>query len=202
MKSKNKYRPFKNEHSEKLLSLLDSGDSEALEEIYRRNYSRLMRYGMQVTQGVNSDIVQKVIQDFFMWLAKNYKEVHKIHNFELYAFQSIRKNTISLLSAESKRRSKLKLYLSETEQLDKRSVLSHEDESIKIEIQDQQKSLISRELKKLPHSLREAIYFRYFEYKKYPEIAIIMEISEQVARNYVNQAVKRLRANMNGIDNF
>ncbi len=192
------YRPYKDQGTEQLVDLLGSGNADALEEIYRQYYNRLMQYGLQTVRIGGKNIVHDAIQEFFMWLAKNYQKVNRIEDFENYAFYSIRQNVKNKSLQKSKEQTSLLMYIDKTGRLEEGNIPSSEDIIVKNEECSQRRSFIRMELNKLPNFLKEVIHLRYFEYKKYPEIANIMNISEQVARNYVSRGIKRLRSSIKG----
>ena len=53
--------------------------------------------------------------------------------------------------------------------------------------------LLHQTVESLPDYLREIVFLRYFQGLSYKEIGDIMQVNEQVARNYAQRAVKRLK---------
>ena len=147
---------------------------------------------MQVTGFQNQNEVEDIIQDFFIWLSENQDKVARITHFESYMFQSIRRNIITRLTQHASVQSSIKKYTLHTERIQN----SPEELKIHQEEMASKTSLIHKELNKLPKYQREVLNLRYFENKSYPEIASILDVSGQVAYNYVHRAIKRLKKHM------
>ena len=56
-----------------------------------------------------------------------------------------------------------------------------------------QKAALKSAFKQIPERMREALYLKTYQQLTYKEIALIMRVRPQVARNYVSEAFKRLR---------
>ncbi len=173
------------------------GDTEAIEETYRTYFHRLRYYGIQVAGREYQQEVEDVIHDFFMWLTQHYHKVEQIRNFEVYMFQSIRRNLQSKQQAGQGSQASFERYVNRTTPLQETSDHSPEELHIHKEEQQGKASLIRSEIDKLAPYQKEILYLRYFEDKSYKEISAILSISEQVAYNYVSRAIKRLKKQLN-----
>ena len=182
---------------EELLILLADRNINAFSEIYRRFFNPAFLFGLQVCDQV--DLVEDVVQDYFIWLLKNCTKVREVSNFESYVLQSIRKNIYTKLKLNNskintrQRYQERSLHLFNIQQ-------NIEDDLIERETILYRQNLISNELNKLPVRLKEVLYLRYFEEYSYDEIAEILGISNQVARNYASRAIKKLRARTHHLD--
>lgn len=172
---------------------LSRGEAEAIEQIYRCYFYRLLHYGIQVAGSEHKQEVEDVIQEFFIWLARNDAKAADISNLESYMFYSIRRNIQSRLNEKKENRAAHERYISRTFPLVESSNHSPEQLHIQQEESESMKRIIRQELDQLPHYMREALYLRYFENKSYKEIAAILEVGDQVAYNYVFRAIKRLK---------
>jgi len=179
--------------SDQLTQRLAQGDSAAIEQIYREYFQRLRYYGIQIVGRQSQQMVEDVIQDFFMWLAQHHSKLAKIRNFEVYMFQSIRRNLTSKQRDLQNSQHSFEKYVDTTLPLQK--TLEHSPEHVHIQKEENQErtTLIHTELNKLPPYQREILHLRYFEEKSYQEIASILSISDQVAYNYVSRAIKRMK---------
>jgi len=58
---------------------------------------------------------------------------------------------------------------------------------------DAEEAALQQALNKIPSRMREALYLKTYQGLSYKEIAVVMKMSSQVARNYVSEAFHRLR---------
>lgn len=172
------------------------GDIGAIEKVYRIYFHRLRYYGIQVLGQQYQQEVEDVIQDFFMWMAQNYIKMGRVRDFEVYMFQSIRRNLQSRKRTDQDSQKSFERYVNRT--LPLRETENHSPEQLYIDKEEKYKCItrIKTELNKLPPYQREILYLRYFEDKSYKEIANILSINDQVAYNYVSRAIKRLKKQM------
>ena len=68
-----------------------------------------------------------------------------------------------------------------------------ENKIIESEEHTTQTNYISHLLESLPPNQKEVIYLRYYVNMSYREIAQVMDLSEQVVRNYAYRAMQQLR---------
>ncbi|MEM7373920.1 MAG: sigma-70 family RNA polymerase sigma factor [Bacteroidota bacterium] len=195
MKEKSSYDKLQIE-TRQLAQRLANGDAEAIEEIYRTYYQRLVYYGIQVIGKAHRLEVEDTIQDFFMWLAQHYTKLKKVRDVEVYMFQSIRRNLQSRILGIHHSQRSFERYVERTLPLQETAGHSPEQLYIHQEQQHGQASRIQTELANLPRYQREILYLRYFEDKSYKEIAAILSISDQVAYNYVSRAIKNLKKHL------
>lgn len=192
MKQRGTYDKKSNDLNQ-LAQKLAKGDAQAIEQIYRRCFQKLFHYGIQVLGSQYSQEVEDVIQEFFIWLAQNHQKMATVRNFEVYMFQSVRRNLYAKVQTAQQKKESFERYLRRTTPLQENSADSPEKLFIKVEEQKQRSTLIQTELDKLPPYQREILYLRYFTNKSYKEIASILNISDQVAYNYVSKAIKKLK---------
>ena len=136
-----------------------------------------MVYGKTLT--VDESLIEDTIQGLFLTLW-NKKEDLTIHSsLENYLFISFRNNLI--------RKIKNKSFVALPEELP-------EELSEPIPIAQQQQLKIW--LEKLPPRQKEVLFLRYYQNKSYLEIAEMLGINYQVARNFSYRAIKFLKKNM------
>lgn len=70
---------------------------------------------------------------------------------------------------------------------------SFEDLIVFAEKDKAEKRVLKNAVKKIPARMREALYLKTYDGLSYREIADIMQVRPQVARNYVSEAYRRLR---------
>lgn len=176
-----------------LIKRLAEGDSIAIDRLYRYFYPRLRAFGLQVAGYAKQDEVKDSIQEVFLWLAQNYAKVDRIQHFEAYLFQSVRRNVLSRLKAETTSGINHYRFSQHAANFEENIFPSAEYTTIEKEISDESKEKILIAIEQLPDYLKEIIYLRFYQEMPYKEIGKILSISEQVARNYALRAIKRLR---------
>lgn len=181
---------------DELLRLLAVGDVDALDQVYRRYYTRLIAYGIQLSGGHRQEDIQDIVQEFFIWLAQNYDKTDQIRDFEAYLFRSIRRNIFLKLGISQANKTKMDRFRRRTESEDDHTSPSPEEAFIRNETNNARQSLVTRELEKLPPYQWEVLYLRYYEGRSYKDIAKILSISDQVARNFASRGIKRLKAQL------
>jgi RNA polymerase sigma-70 factor (ECF subfamily) len=179
-----------------LLSRLQTGDENAVQDIYLLYYNRLLQYGCSIENDRN--LVHDTIQELFVWLLQNPGQAQKIQNLDTYLFKSIRRNVSA--SAGRERRSKLKAQAYQTED-------GEVDTSTETKLIEEEEFLFKREwLKKqigrLPQHQQEVIFLRFFENFDYDDIAEIYSVSNQVVRNTIFRAMKNLRKGARRFEGF
>lgn len=153
----------------------------------------MYRFGLQIAGRHEQVLVEGAIQDFFIWLAKNYRKVDLKDNFEAYLYQSIRRNIQQQLQAQqSKSKSKQRYLQRTTPNIDTHQV-SPETDYLAKEVQAINKALVDMAIHDLPAYQKEVLYLRFYENRSYKEIAEILSVNAQVARNYVYRALTVLR---------
>ncbi len=179
--------------TEELFSQLAEGDTRALGLIYRRYYTRLKDYGIQLAGPGWEEEVHGIVQELFIWLAENYFKAGEISKPEAYLFRSVYRNLRLLQSNSRKKESVRDRFFRRTAPQEEGHFLSPEENFIHEEMESSSRSLLYEELQQLPPYLWETLYWRYYEGLSYKEIGCILSVGEQVARNYAYRAIKKLK---------
>jgi len=143
--------------------------------------------------------VEDTIQDLFIWLAKNYRKVDLTDNLEAYLYQAIRRNLHQQLQAKQAKIKAQQRYLQRTTPNTSMHQISPETAFLAKESQALNKELVDTALKELPVYQKEVLYLRFYENRNYKEIAEILSVNAQVARNYVFRALTILRKKLPSI---
>ncbi|MCB0629636.1 MAG: sigma-70 family RNA polymerase sigma factor [Lewinella sp.] len=172
-----------------LISRMVAGDEKAFCAIYQIYYNKLLRYGNIILPEIQ--LVEDAIQDLFVWILENPQKIKKINNFEVYLFQSLKRN----LRDHAKKKGRSKALL---EQISKARSPRLFQDSIELKIIEQEdlelkKNWVEQKLEQLPAHQKEIIFLRYYQDLSYDEIAAIVSTSNQVIRNFVARALKRIR---------
>ena len=172
-----------------LVGRLGKGDVEAFREVYLIYYSKLLRYGNIILP--DPVVVEDEIQDLFVWIFQNPEKIRHINNFEVYLFQSLKKNIVCRIKQNRRSQEILDQFLAENSI--ERYYYTVEDRLIQEESKVLNKKLLKRHFDSLPACQKEVIYLRYYEGLCYDEIAAVISKSNQVARNYAARALRHLR---------
>lgn len=162
-----------------------AGDRAAFERIFRTHIRILYKYGSRFTH--DSALVDDCIQDLFLdlWQKKN----------ALGTTDSIKRYLLAALRHRIFRRQQ---QISVDKPIDEERYdftleLNVEDEIVSRELVSENQENLKDAMLKLSKRQREVIYLKYFQHLSYDEIADIMSISYQAARNLVYQALKALK---------
>ena len=140
---------------------------------------------------MNDALVEDCIQDLFLEIWKNRKNLGKTDSIKLYLLSSLRRKIIRKSTSESKKIDKnasVENYNFEVE-------FTPEDLIISDETTQLNNKKLQGHLQKLSKRQKEAIYLKYYQGLEYDEISRIMDINYQSARNLVYSALKALKQN-------
>lgn len=177
----------KNDDNELWQSMLD-GDKRALEKLFRRHYEMLFNYGLKLTR--QEDLAKDGIQEVFAYLwEKRHSLSNRVVSVPAYLLISLRRLLLKTVARNVRRKNAHQEY----GKFRQDKVFSFEDLLILEEQRNSEKKALLDALGHIPPRLREALYLKTYNGLTYKEIAKIMDISPQVARNYVSEAFHRLR---------
>lgn len=164
------------------------GNESAFTYIYRQYFERLFKYSSQFIQ--DKELIKDCIQDLFVELRKNRKNLSDTTSIKLYLFKSIKRKVIAYkkrLVIDSRNHQK---YCG----LDFNAVLSVEHLMINRQLEQEKLLQLNLALKKLPKRQSEVIYYYFYENMNYHQVMEMMELkSVKSARNLVYKALKELR---------
>ncbi len=165
-----------------------NGDEKAFTLLYKDIYPDLYSYGIKI--GMNSQQVRDTIQDVFVKLYTNTCLVKDPQGIRALLFRSIKNEYLNILKRENifnriKSEEEAVTTFDITYSIDERLIKEEEYSALKQKVETILDILTPRQ--------REIIYLRFLEEMNYKEIALIMNISEQVARNLLYKSIKRIR---------
>jgi RNA polymerase sigma factor (sigma-70 family) len=166
---------------------MKESDEQALGILFRRHYAMLYDYGMKISQ--QAELVKDSLQEIFAYLWEKRRNISEVDSVRAYLLVSLRRELLKSLERSQQRQA---TYLQlEVEQ--RETYFSPEDLLLMQEKDDADKQAMTKALKGIPPRQREALYLKTYDGLTYKEIAVIMKVSPQVARNYVSEAFHRLR---------
>lgn len=162
------------------------GDESAFEAIYNDYVGVLYTYGYHIV--ADSDRVKEAIQDLFVHLWKSRNNLAEVTSVKYYLFRCLRRR----LHQQTKRNELFRpLYPVESFDLPEEST-------------DQVDHILTLQklMPTLPARQQEALHLRYYEGFSVPEIAQLMNLTQQSVSNLLCRAIARLREAFNVLLHF
>lgn len=163
------------------------GNETAYEELYRRYFQVLFSYGKRLIK--DEDVVKDAIQDLFVDIWRTHKNISQAQSVKFYLISSLRRKIHRSLKPDY-------LFGDYWENISEQFLPIHpsvEKDFTQIEEEYLNKERVNSWLIQLPERQNEALILRYFHNFEYAEIAQILDIKEQTARNLVQKAIILLR---------
>ncbi len=183
-----KLHVFRPDHSDDtmLWNSFRAGDEQALVAIFDRSIRPLHNYGVKIIN--DSDLVKDSVQELFIELWKNRKNLGDTNSIKAYLYKSLRRKLFRL---KADRTNKLMVglpaeYVNQTSPSAEFNLVA-EQSSV------EQRQHVMHLLNALTKRQREAIFLRYFVEMEYDKIASVMDLSKQVLYNLVHKAIGSLR---------
>ena len=154
------------------------GNVTALNEIFKNHIQILINYGIKFTY--DKQLVEDCIQDIFMGIFRNHKNLSPTDNIKLYLLKSLRRKIVKELQKNNNK-------------------LFNEEQDISFEpIYEYQSSedsdVIINTLNKLTSRQKELILLKFYEDLEYDDICQIMNMNYQSVRNLMCRTIQKLRS--------
>lgn len=173
----------------KLWNALKKGDHNALQVLYNHFAEMLYSYGMILCR--DEDKVKDGIHDLFLSIWNSKDRLSIPQSTKAYLFVSLRHR----LFDKGSKMSTLTDHIESTSDLPHLSE-GHEEKWIRYEDESEQQGKLDQAMSRLSERQREIIHMKYLQELEYDEIARIMDLNYQSARNLVNRAITALRKEM------
>lgn len=167
---------------EKLWKSLKAGNKKALEALFKSHYAYLHNYGLKIINNV--DLVEDCLQDLFLYIFENRKNLGNVKYVRSYLFTSFRRNLFHKINQNS------------TCQLD--------DDTMEIRFdpaetgptdQDVMRNIVLSDMvNKLSPRQRELIYLKYYQEMSVQEISETTSIAPRGITNMLYKALARLKS--------
>jgi len=167
------------------------GDSSAFDMLMKKYYNDLFYYGQKFSSDI--ELVKDCIQDVFLTLWKNRKNLSHTQFVKFYLLRSVRRQIAVCTEGESKFFSKHKLAFQDGSF----TVNDKEVELITKENLQQKVAQVEGLLNELPKRQQEIIFLRFYMDADATQISEILQIKKQSVYNLLNEALKRLKSNHN-----
>jgi len=178
---------------EELKQRIILGDSKALDILYLENFNKLVQYGSRFHPQSSTISIKDIVQELFIWIAQNQLKLKNIDNIEVYLFSALKKNIFSEIKKNKAKQSIKDKFIATYLNRQNRYEDSVESQLIVKETSNHNKTKIDQLISALPAAQQEVIYLRNYVNLDYKEISKIMNLSEQVVRNYSYRAMQKMR---------
>ena len=170
-----------------LWQLVKVGNEPAFEGLYRRYFQVLFSYGLRVVK--DEELVNDAIQDLFVDIWRMRKSLSQAQSVKFYLMSSLRRKIYKSLKPEQ-------LKGEEWEKVSELSLPTSASPEEMVTAEEEvkfQSEKINLWLQQLPPRQNEALVLRFYHNFEYAEIADLLQIKEQTARNLVQKALQILR---------
>lgn len=162
------------------------GDSEALTTLFKRYYVLLYEYAIKLAH--RKDWAEDSVQEIFVHIWQKRESLVFEESIKSYLFAAVRNHVLNEIGREKRHTAKRQ----ELCDFLPTNAFSPEEMILFQETTERKELIIEWALKEISPRQRETLYLKVFSELSYKEIAPIMQISPQTARNYVSEAYKQL----------
>lgn len=166
------------------------GEKDALGTLFENYYDDLYAYGMKLAR--DEELVRDSIQDLFVKLWESRNRIKTVQQVKPYLIRAFRNLAIDQSRSAEKDPVK-RIPISDLPEL---LNFAPEDFKTDTEFAQDQISKLLLALNELPPRVREAVYLRYFTGLNYDELATVMNVTVQSARNLIHQGIKSLKGEL------
>jgi RNA polymerase sigma factor (sigma-70 family) len=178
-----------NDHDVIVWDRFRNGDDASFSILYEIYSDYLYRYGRKLMP--DEEKLKDCIQDLFVALYENRQNLPAIDNVLFFILKMLRNRII-----DTYRKERRLVYVSSEElQFSENYYFDPEDDDSEMGNEILEK--MEKTLNALNPRQKEAIYLRYKMDLSYGEIARMLEINYQSARNLIHRAVSKIRSEMN-----
>ena len=165
-----------------LIERMKGGDREAFNQLFRRFYPPLVRFGIRFV--ADADLSAEIVQDLFVKLWSNHEKLSFNTSFESYMLTSVRNAAITYINKErSHAEANLRVYTEDSDATDPSETLQSNN------LEESYRQV----LKTMPEKRREVFLASRFEGLKYSEIAEKLGLSQKTVEAHMSAAIKQLR---------
>ena len=163
-----------------------AGDDNAYSTLYELYAKDLYAFGLSLR--VKTELIEDAIHDIFVEIYTHRNNLEKVNNIKYYFLAAFKNRLFLLLKKES---NTVKITETDTVELEERGF---QESWIEKEEDIEKQLLVKRLLSELNKNQREAIYHRFVEEMSCEEIATLMNINYQSAKNLIHRSVEKLKS--------
>jgi len=179
--------PIMKEDLDGLWFMLQNGERDGLEGLYRHFAKELFRYGLSMVP--DQDFVQDCIQEVFIDLWKYRQNLPKADNVKVYLFKSLSHK----IYRENKKEKKWKKEEITDKYESRWSIQSVENLIIGVQQEEQLQKKLAAAMEKLPERQKEVVFHLFFESFSYEETSKIMGINLRSTYTLAWKAISSLK---------
>jgi len=164
---------------------LRKGDENAFSTLFLRFYPELYGYSLKLTK--DEALSHDIIQELFVNIWQSYSQLKPIESLKPFLLRCTKNLIIDYWR-------KIRTIEKTHQGIEKDEIVfSHEDFRISNEETAAQTAKVLALLNTLPDRVKEAIYLRFFTGLNYTEIARVMDVNVQSARNFVHRGLQQMK---------
>lgn len=169
---------------------LKTGEMQSLQALYNLHIKALYAYGMNLCH--DTDLVKDCIHELFLAIWNNHANVTIPKSGKAYLLVSLRRRIF-----DPGPKSNLTTSNIEDTDIDYiTSTLDHETNWIQADDEKDKQEKLEKAMGRISDRQREIIHMKYYQQMEYEDIARIMNLNYQSARNLVTRALMALRREM------
>lgn len=165
---------------------LRKGESDSLAWLYNRYFKLLYNYGRKIA--ADEKALEDGIHDLFVDLWRFRKKLSSTTSVQFYLYRSLRRRLVRNRNGQH--------LLADTVTIPEdlqRCIPCEEEDIIEREVQHGRVSHLKKMLADLSPRQYEAMILRFYDELSFDEIATIMDVNEQSARNLVHRGLSQLK---------
>ena len=163
-----------------------AGNDASYSTIYELYAKELYAFGLSLR--VKTELIEDAIHDIFIEIYTHRQNIEKVDNLKYYFIAAFRNRLFFLLKKDSN-----------TQEITEKDTFGlHEKDFQELWIENEEDTemqlMMKRLLSELNQNQREAIYHRYVEGLSCEEVATLMNINYQSAKNLIHRSLKKLKS--------
>lgn len=167
------------------------GSDRAFELLYAIYHADMYRYGFLYSR--KKELVEDAIHDVFLQVYKIRRKLPLHTNPKTYLFVAMRNTLLNVYKTKE-----MSIEFQQLESINASSDLNIEEQIIQSEEHTYITTSVDKLQQKLTQKEKEAIYYRIVENLSYAEVAKLMHINEQSAKNMVHRTLNKIRILLKG----
>lgn len=172
--------------SDTLVNKIKDGDEKAFELLFRESYAGLVQFAWGYVR--SKAIAEELVQDVFLKVWDNRKELKVTKSIESYLYKSVRNRC-----TDWARHSEVVKKWEDESKKDQKANESHSSSISKNLHHRLLLEEIERAIYKLPERRKEVFLLSRYENKSYKEIANLLDITVSTVETHMSKALKTLR---------
>lgn len=163
-----------------------AGDDNAYSTLYELYAKDLYAFGLSLR--VKTEVIEDSIHDIFVEIYTHRHNLEKVENVKYYFLAAFRNRLFFLLKKDS--------HTFEITENDTLGLVEKDFQESWIEMEEdnEKQTLVKSLLSELNQNQREALYHRFVEELSCEEIATLMNINYQSAKNLIHRSIKKLKS--------